>query len=134
MAKIRLLIDTDVIIDALKGTKPAIELFRLREIDLYCSILSKKELLSKQGLSNAERVRIDKLLARVKMLKIDNDIAAKYMFLLDKYGERSETIADFVIAATAWSKKLPLLTRNRKHFRQIEEIALSPAYGPDNGR
>jgi len=132
MAKVRLLIDTDVIIDALKGIRPAKELFNQREIDLYCSILSKKELLTKQGLSNAERMRIDKLLARVKILKIDNDIAAKYMFLLNEYGEKPETIADFVIAATAWSKKLPLLTRNRKHFRHIKEITLSPVYEPDN--
>lgn len=50
MAKIRLLIDTDVFIDALKGIKPAKDLFRTKDIDLYCSILTKKELLSKVGL------------------------------------------------------------------------------------
>jgi len=37
-------------------------------------------------------------------------------------------IADYIIAATAWSKKLPLLTRNKKHFIRIEEIVLSPSY------
>jgi len=133
MAKIRILIDTDVLIDALKGTKPAKELFRRRETDLYCSILSKKELLSKQGLSNAELTRIERLLAHVKMLRIDNDIAAKYMLLLNKYGEKPETFADFIIAATAWSKNIPLLTRNKKHFKRIEEIALSPVYEPVAG-
>lgn len=132
MAKIRLLIDTDILIDALRGIKPAKELFSHREFDLYCSILSKKELLSKPGLSNAEVTRIEMLLARVKILRIDNDIASKYVDLLNKYGETPETIADFVIAATAWSKKLPLLTRNRKHFKHIKEITLSPVYDPDN--
>ncbi|MEK6697999.1 MAG: PIN domain-containing protein [Nitrospirota bacterium] len=134
MAKIRLLIDTDILIDALKGIRPAKELLNHREFDLYCSILSKKELLSKQGLSNAGLIRIEKLLARVKILRIDNDIASKYATLVNKYGEKPETIADFIIAATAWSKKLPLLTRNRKHFKHIEEITLSPVYEPDNGR
>jgi predicted nucleic acid-binding protein len=33
-----------------------------------------------------------------------------------------------VIAATAWAKNLPLLTRNRKDFEHIKEITLSPVY------
>jgi predicted nucleic acid-binding protein len=37
-------------------------------------------------------------------------------------------IADYVIAATAWAKKLPILTRNRRHFEHIKEITLSPVY------
>ena len=99
-----------------------------RELDIYCSILSRKELLSKEGLSNAERKRIEKLLTRVRVLRIDDDIAMKYQFLLDKYDGRSGHFADFIIAATAWSKKLSLLTRNKKHFERIKEITLSPVY------
>jgi hypothetical protein len=37
MAKIKLLIDTDIFIDALKEIKPAKELFRSKELILYCS-------------------------------------------------------------------------------------------------
>lgn len=44
MAKIKLLIDTDIFIDALKEIKPAKELFRLKKLILYCSILTRKEL------------------------------------------------------------------------------------------
>ena len=54
MAKIKFLVDTDVIIDYLKGVKPARELFRSRDIVIYCSVLTKKELLSKIGISNSE--------------------------------------------------------------------------------
>ena len=43
MAKIRVLIDTDIIIDSLKGIRAAKELFRTEGVDLYCSILTKKE-------------------------------------------------------------------------------------------
>jgi predicted nucleic acid-binding protein len=53
------------------------------------------------------------------------------MSLIQKYGERPDSIADYIIAATAWSKQLPLLTRNKKHFGYIEEITLSPVYGVD---
>jgi len=128
MAKIKLLIDTDILIDYLKGIKAARELFKIKEIDLYCSILSKKELLSKEGLKNSEKERIFNLLSKIKVLKIDDGINKKYFSLMKKYGEKPEWLADYIIAATAWSKRLPLLTRNRKHFAYIKEITLSPGY------
>ena len=34
----------------------------------------------------------------------------------------------YIIAATAWSKKMPLLTRNKRHFSRIQEITLGPEY------
>lgn len=132
MAKIKFLVDTDIIIDYLKGVKPAKELFRTKNIILYCSILTKKELLSKTGLSNSEREKITNLLVKIKVLKIDNDINNKYNKLLIKYGEKESLIADYLIAATAWSKNLPLLTRNLKHFEKIEEIRLGPVYKYNN--
>ena len=128
MAKIKLLVDTDVIIDCLRGLKQAKDLFRSNEINIHCSILSKKELLSKAGLSDNERKRIIKLMNNIKVFKIDDDIIEKYSLLANKYGERTPSIADYMIAATAWSKNLPLLTRNIKHFKQIDEIKLSPIY------
>ena len=91
MAKIKLLIDTNILIDSLTPS----------------------------------------LLSRIKVLRIDDDINKKYLFLMKKYGEKSDLIADYIIAATAWSKKLPLLTRNKKHFAHIQEIILSPEYKID---
>ena len=58
MARIKLLIDTDIFIDYLKGMSPAKAVFRSRDIDIYCSILTKKELLSKPGLKDFERKKI----------------------------------------------------------------------------
>ena len=86
MAKIKLLVDTDTIIDYLKGVKTAKEIFRSRDIDIYCSILSKKELLSKLGLKDSERRR--KLMLRLKVLKTDENINKKYMLLIKKYGRQ----------------------------------------------
>ncbi|MBM3211557.1 type II toxin-antitoxin system VapC family toxin [Candidatus Poribacteria bacterium] len=131
MAKIKLLIDTDILIDSLKGIKAAKDLLRTKEIDLFCSILSKKELLSKSGLRESERKRIVSLLSRMKVLRVDDDINRKYESLIKKYGENPDLIADYIIAATAWSKKLPLLTRNKKHFEHIQEITLTPSYDTD---
>ena len=106
-------------------------MFRTEGVDLYCSILTKKELLSKGGLKDSERKRIINLLASMKVFRIDDDIENKFSFLIRKYGERPEHTADYIIAATAWSKKFPLLTRNRKHFEHIKEIKLSPGYEID---
>jgi predicted nucleic acid-binding protein len=125
-------VDTDIIIDYLKGVKPARELFKSKDIVIYCSILSKKELLSKVGLSDSERKKIMNLISRLKVLKIDNDINQKYMLLINRYGERQSSIVDYLIAATAWAKNLPLLTRNIKHFKKIKEIKLSPVYEYDD--
>lgn len=128
MAKIKLLVDTDIIIDFLRGIRAAKSLFISGEIEIYCSVLSKKELLSKVGLSESERKRVMEVLSIMRVLNIDNDICRRYSELLEKYGDRPDMLADYVIAATAWSKKLPLLTRNKKHFSKIQEIILAPGY------
>ena len=128
MAKIRLLVDTDILIDYLKKIKPAKALFDSNDADLCCSILSKKELLTKPGLSSSERKKIVNLLLKIKVLKIDNEINNKYTLLLEKYGTQQATMPDCVIAATAWAKNLPLLTRNKRHFQHIKEIRLVPPY------
>jgi predicted nucleic acid-binding protein len=131
MAKIRLLIDTDVFVDAIRGLKPANDLFRSNEIDIYCSVLTKKELLSKEGLSASERKRINNLISKVKVLKTDEMIHEQFTELLLRYGDEPERRADYIIAATALAKRLPLLTRNRKHFKHIENLVLSPVYNLD---
>jgi len=46
MAKISVLVDTDIIIDFLKGVRAAKDIFSSHRLDLYCSVLSKKELIS----------------------------------------------------------------------------------------
>ena len=65
MAKVKILVDTDIIIDFLKGVKSAKDLFRSDTFDIYCSMLSRKELLF-----HALRIRkkkITELLAEVRI-------------------------------------------------------------------
>jgi predicted nucleic acid-binding protein len=88
MAKIKLLVDTDIIIDGLKGIKPTRDLLRRQELDIYCSILTKKELLSKEGLRSSERKRILDILSKVKVLKIDSSVREQFIFLMKKYGDK----------------------------------------------
>lgn len=80
--------------------------------------------MSKPGLSSTERERILRLLRVVRVLNVDSVIAAAASELLQKYADQLLRVHDALIAATAWTKNLPLLTRNRKHYQYIEEIVL----------
>ena len=128
MATSALLLDTDILIDYLKGISPARALIDSGHFDHYYSTWTKKELLGKPGISETERREVEELLGRFRVLPVDDAIAEKYWILLKKYEGRGLRQADAIIAATAWHKSLPLLTRNQKHFRFIGEIELAPIY------
>jgi len=123
-----LLIDTDILIDYLKGIQPACALLDASQFDLYYSSWTRKELLAKAGLTDSERRDIEVLLARFRIVPVDDAIAGRYWLLLKKYESQGLRQADAIIAATAWQRGLPLLTRNQKHFRFIAEIELAPVY------
>jgi len=122
-----LLIDTDIFIDYLKSIRPACALLDSSEFDLYYSSWTRKELLAKPGLTETERQEIEVLLARFRMISVDDAIAEKYWLLLKKYESQGLRQADAIVAA-AWQKSLSLLTRNQKHFRFVSEIELAPVY------
>jgi predicted nucleic acid-binding protein len=123
-----LLIDTDIFIDYLKSIQPACALLDSSQFDIYYSSWTRKELLAKPGLRESERQEIEVLLARFRMISVDDAIAEKYWVLLKKYESQGLHQADAIVSATAWEKNLPLLTRNQKHFRFISEIELAPVY------
>lgn len=128
MARDGLLVDTDIFIDYLKGIGPARALLDSQQFIFYYSSWTRKELLAKPGLSDRERRRIDELLARFRLVPVDDAVAEKYWLLLKKYESQALRQADAIIAATAWQLDLSLLTRNQKHFRMITEIELAPVY------
>ena len=129
MAANAFLIDTDIFIDYIKGIHPACALLDSRLFDIYYSSWTRKELLAKSGLRESERQEIELLLARFRMISVDDAIAEKYWTLLKEYESQGLRQADAIVAATAWQKNLPLLTRNQKHFRSISETKLGPVYG-----
>ncbi|MBT9536499.1 MAG: PIN domain-containing protein [Nitrospirae bacterium] len=121
MAKIRLLIDTDIFIDYFNHGFFE-EILENEEFDIYYSAVTKKELLSKQGLKNSEKQAILYILKEHKIINLTADIADRYSGLLDEYPEMEKE--DALIAATALQKRLPLLTRNWKHYRKIKGLVL----------
>lgn len=119
------LLDTDVLIDWLEGQPWAKTLIWDSSARLYCSNVSRKELLSKRGLKDSERKKIRRLLQLVRVVNVDSTIAAAASELLQKYARHPLRVDDALIAATAWVKRLSLVTRNHKHYEFILEIKLA---------
>ena len=116
--------DTDIFIDYLNGVKRMREILDSPHYRVYYSLITRKELLTKSGLSATERRRIQTLLQSHRQIPMDERIAGRFSSLLAKYTNHSLRKADALVAATAWSRRLPLLTRNTRHYRFISEITL----------
>ena len=118
MKRVRLLVDTDIFIDYFN-----LGLFRevfTGSAEVYCSVVTKKELLGKPGLKDKERQEILRVLKRLRLVSLNQKITEKYAELRRCHPHREKE--DCLIAATAICKDLPLLTRNLKHYREFDEI------------
>lgn len=111
MATADLLIDTDVLIDHLRGTRrlPA-------EVGhAAISVVTRCELFA--GTDEPELLR--RFLAPMTQLPVDAAIAE-----LAGRTRRETQIAtpDALVAATALIHRLPLMTRNRRHFARVVDL------------
>jgi predicted nucleic acid-binding protein len=108
-----LLIDTDIFIDHLRGTR------RLqlppRKTAMF-SVITRCELLSGRG---AEEESIQRLLAPLRELAIDRATAERAGRLRRHVELRTP---DALIAATALEHKLTLLTKNARHFNAVSGL------------
>jgi hypothetical protein len=121
MAKISVLVDTDIFIDYF-NTSRFHALFDSTRFTLYYSIVTKKELLTKPGLRDAERESILVELTRCRIVSLSDSIAARYSDLRRLHPSLDKS--DALIAATALVKRLPLMTRNKRHFQMVTGLTL----------
>ncbi len=121
----RLLLDTDILINWIRGEKWEKGLLLTTGIDFYYSSLSRKELFQYKKISEKEKKKILYLLYSLREIHITPSIAQKASQLLKKYSHKPLKPADALIAATAWEKNLVLISKNKKHFSFIEEILLN---------
>ena len=121
MAKIKLLIDTDIFIDYL-NTGSLRTIFESKDFEIYYSVVTKKELLSKPGLKEAERQAILLTLKRYRIISLNDRISGRYSDLRQKHPSLEKE--DALIAATGLVRRLPLVTRNWKHYKGIEGLTL----------
>ena len=121
MAAVRILIDTDILIDYFRIGQHAAVLDDPRK-RIYYSVVTRKELLAKEGLKDSERRAIIDTLNRFRLVPVPRAIAARHAAVrrLSPTIERE----DALIAATAIEKRLPLMTRNWRHFSQVPGVTL----------
>ncbi len=116
-----IVVDTDVAIDAGRGVGEALAC--LQEIDsqsaLATSVVTQMELMI--GCRNRTELRVlERFLSRFFIIKLDSQISDIAVALLRRYRlSHGLLIADALIAATAMSLDLPLVSKNQRDYRFI---------------
>ena len=122
----KVLLDTDVLIDLLRGRPPA-KLF-LEEVTRHavpcCSVISVAEI--HVGMHPAEREPTDALLDGLVVLPITRPIAEMAGHFKGRTKGRRLELADCLIAATACTEGASLATGNVKDY-PMQEITIVPA-------
>ena len=123
----RALLDTDIFIDILRMYKPAMRI--LREIangklTAYFSVVTEVELFSGKECKRTDKRRaVEELLSLCSKLELTNEIARLAGKLRRNYNSK---LGDSMIAATAIANKLPIMTRNVKHFKGLPVKLIKP--------
>ena len=120
-----IMIDSDVLIWYMRGNLKANKVIENLN-GFFISVVTYMELV--QGMRNKRELTLLRSALRkwnAKILFINEDISAKAMFLIEQhYLGNSLVVADALIASTAVSNGIKLLTGNTKHYKVIKNIEL----------
>ncbi len=119
---IRLLFDTDVVIDYLRDQADAVQYLENRPEEWLISSIAVAELYS--GVRDeSEREALETFLKAFEIVPVDREIAIKGGTYRRDYMKSHNTgLADALIAATADVRQAKLVTLNRRHFPMLKEI------------
>ena len=126
------LLDTNILIYYWKGDIPEGEMKQVEEIlkhSFIISIITKIELLGwrKHTLEGYEIAR--EFLDRAEIMPIDNDLAE---FTIELKRNNNIKLADALIAATALSNELVLVTRNEDDFSILSDLEIYNPFKADS--
>ena len=115
------LIDSDVLIDYLRGLPAAGEYFR--SVDAAAaSVVSVAELIS-GARNDEEEAIINELLSTLHLLEVDENTAREAGRLRQRFlRSHNVEIADALIAATSILNGMQLVTLNRKHYPMLTDV------------
>ncbi len=120
----RLLLDTDVLIEYLRGRREAVEYLEGLSSDLYLSVISVAELFA--GVKGDEEERsLKQFLLAFAILPITEKVARLGGLYRRDFGPSHDTgLADALIGATAVENGANLVTFNRRHFPMVSRITM----------
>jgi predicted nucleic acid-binding protein len=122
-----LLIDTDVMVDYLRGSRVALDFLGKNIQRIAFSAVVVAELYAGVG-NDRQKEDLDENLAAFRVIPISVEIAKMGGLLRSRYGKSHGTsLADALLAATVLQENADLATRNVKHYPMLK--GLRPAYG-----
>ena len=110
----KFLLDTNAVLYILNGDETLANF--LFEKELYLSIISEMELLSYKNITEEDKQAIDNFLRDFIIININENIKIN---TIEVKKTSSMKLPDSIIAATAISLKLPLITSD-KHFKKCQ--------------
>lgn len=128
MARDNFLVDTDLLIDHLKGKAEAKETLRVlaRRGRVFFSVLSEAEIYA--GVRKGEEGEVGILFGAMKGIEVTSEICRLGGGYKHKYGKSHGTsLIDALIAATAYKNSLTLIIRNKRHY-PMPEIQIEVPY------
>jgi len=120
-----IVLDTTVLIDVLRGHRPALEWLESLDVVPACSELTRVEMA--RGLRHPELPAGESLMRALQWIAVDEEIARR-AGTLGRRWRRSHGVGtvDLVIAATAQHLDATLATSNVRHFPMFAD--LEPPY------
>ena len=119
-----ILLDTNILIEILKGDSKTVEKVKYFNDFLYISSISKMELFY-GALNKAELLKIEKFLHLFEAIEISESISKRATKLIKIYAKsHGLDIPDALIASCAIENNLKLFTYNIKDFKFIENLQL----------
>ncbi len=125
MENIKVLCDTDVIIEYLKGNETTKKIFdKLKNKNIALSAITLMELFY-GAINKRELNKIKRALSEFDILLLNEDITQIAVELIEKYSKsHGLKIPDALIASTAIYYDITLWTYNVKDFRFIDNVRL----------
>jgi predicted nucleic acid-binding protein len=121
-----LMFDSDILIDIGRSDQVALKRFeeeRKKSLPAINTIIQMELII---GCRNKNELKhLDKFLENFEIISLNYEITQKAIELLKIYRlSHGLLIADSIIAATSLIMDIPLITKNQKHFKFIDQLQL----------
>jgi predicted nucleic acid-binding protein len=118
------ILDTNILIDYLRGSKESAKFLESFQDILCVSAMTVAELYA-GARNDRERSGLDQFVEAFSVLPVNKTISKKGGAYRRKYGKSHNVdLIDALIAATAVMNEMTLFTLNKKHFPMLRKVSL----------